>query len=250
MHPAAKVFLYLVVAGSVAVSFSWTAFALFEVDSSSRLNSIANRIMSGDAYTGSMPSDAELAAAEAHSPCNALAVRSAAIIRLRAYEDAVSQAGVKGADVQMAALRRSADRALACVPTESFLWFVRYWIGLTDGKSAAEQLDSLKMSYRLGPNEGWIALRRNVFALAIYNILPSDLQVLVLAEFASLVNSGFLKQALTNLKGPGWPLREALLSELLGTKLAMRQYFYKMLRADGFDLEIPGVERREFRSWN
>jgi hypothetical protein len=248
--PACRWFVRFVVLGTAACAIVWSVAAgLAYPNNSSKLNTIATRIMAGDAFASSTPLASELEQAELREPCNALEARSATIIRLRMYEDAVSQSDVRAANERMKALQFSVKRSLDCVPTDAFLWFIRYWLLITQGNAASDQLDNLAMSYRLGPNEGWIALRRNVFALAVYDLLPAHVQKDVRSEFASLVDSGFLKQAAHNLQGPGWPLRDVLLPELARTRLAVRQYLYRMLRAENIDVEIPGVERRENLMW-
>jgi hypothetical protein len=249
MRAAGNFLAWFVVIVAAACALAWTGIVLFLPDNSGRLNAVANRIMSGDAFTSLMPPIADLDAAEQRTLCNALEIRSAAIIRLRLYEEAVDRADVTAANERMKALQVSIERALACVPTDAFLWFIRYWARVNQGEAASAQLDNLAMSYRLGPNEGWIALRRNVYALAVYDLLPDQLRAEVRREFASLVHAGFLRQALRNLQGSGWPLREILLPELADTSLAMRQLFYRMLRTEGLDLAIPGVERREILNW-
>jgi hypothetical protein len=138
---------------------------------------------------------------------------------------------------------------LKCVPTEAFLWFVHYWTDLAQGTSSSRQIDSLLLSYRLGPNEGWIATRRNVYALAVYDLLPAQVQGDVRTEFAGLVASGLLTDAFRSLTGPGWPHRDLLLPELTHASLAMRQYFSKMLVSEGIEVDIPGVERPPPRIW-
>ena len=72
----------------------------------------------------------------------------------------------------------------------------------------------LRMSYRLGPNEAWIALKRNRIAFARFRRLPPDLAEDAIDEFTRLVKANFIDQAVDIFTGPAWPERDLLLSRL------------------------------------
>jgi hypothetical protein len=105
---------------------------------------------------------------------------------------------------------------------------LQYWLEVNENGFSNKALDYLRMSYVLGPNEGWISAKRNGFALAIYDQLPEDIAERVVPEFVSLVRSGFHPQAAANLAGPGWSKRETLVAALA--------------RVRGFALENPDFE--------
>jgi hypothetical protein len=67
-----------------------------------------------------------------------------------------------------------------------------------------QQMQYLWLSYQLGPNKGWIAARRNRFALTIFERLPPALAEYPLDEFARMLGSGFYGESIENFIGPGW----------------------------------------------
>jgi hypothetical protein len=182
--------------------------------------------------------------------CRASVLKATAIVRLRLLESAVALADRKLVSDLQGSLRLSVRNALSCSPTESFLWFLQYWLEVTQNGLNDRALQYLRMSYSLGPNEGWISVKRNGFALAIFNRLPEDLAAQVICEFVSLVRSEFYPEAVANLSGPGWPMREALIAALAPLGEKQRYQFSKSLRAEGFYVEIPGVVVVPRRPWN
>jgi hypothetical protein len=232
-------------------SAGWALVFLANSDHSVQLNDIANRIMSGDAFQKNPVPGADrlLATAEDRAVCNPLEMRGAAIIRLRLFEDAINASDTRLADQRLKSLRSSADLALGCVPTEGFLWFIRYLSAIKGGDSAGDHFEELRMSYVLSPFEGWIALRRSPYALAIYDTLPTDLKEMALNELVAIVASGFISDAVRILQGPGWAIRDQLLPRLEKVRLNIRLQLDKALRAQGMTIDIPGVEAKEFRPW-
>src|ERR1700733_9271531 len=232
-------------------SASWAVIFLANSDHSVQLNDVANHIMSGDGFQQQpLPtSDQFLATAESRVVCNPLEMRGAAIIRLRLFEDAMNASDTRLADQRLKSLRSSVDLALGCVPTEGFLWFIRYWSAINAGSPAGEHFEELRMSYLLAPFEGWIAFRRSPYVLAIYDGLPADLKESALNEMVAIIASGFISEAVNILQGPGSTIWDRLLPRLEKVRLDIRIRLDKVLRAQGLNVEIPGVEPREFRPW-
>ena len=104
------------------------------------------------------------------------------------------------------------------------------------------------MSYRLAPYEGWIALR-SPYVLAIYDVLPADLQESARKEFVAMVRTGLIRDAVKVLKGAGWRHHDVLLAGLATVRLDFRLQLDRALRGEGLIADIPGVEPREFRPW-
>jgi hypothetical protein len=67
-----------------------------------------------------------------------------------------------------------------------------------------DHLEYLRMSYLMGPNEGWIALKRNVLALAVFERLPLDVAEMAIRELANLLSSGLIREAGGIFTGPAW----------------------------------------------
>lgn len=237
---------------AVAVTaMAWSAL-IFDPDDVIDLNTVATRMLSGQSFPAAdlaalIP---KLAAAEDREACNPLEVRSATIIRVALYQEAVRVSDNLLVDERMKALNHSVERAFRCIPTESFLWFVRYWLMVARGAPEQDRLKSLIESYRLGPNEGWIALRRNIYALAVYDSLPEEVGAQVRDEFAGMVNGGLLKDAASNLRNVSPDLQRELIAGL--SKVKRQQLlvaFDRILREGGSSLPIPGVPQRETRPW-
>jgi hypothetical protein len=187
---------------------------------------------------------------EQDSYCRPEAARGAAIVRLRVAENAMA-GGERGAiDPNFTALRGSLVNALECAPADAFLWMVLAWLDGAREGLRPEQLQELRLSYQLGPNEGWIAARRNRFALSMFERLPANLADAAVDEFAHLVDSWFIDDAVAILSGPGWPIRERLLAHLESVGPRQRETFARALYLRGHDLAVPGVARRDPRPWD
>ncbi|WP_342733661.1 hypothetical protein [Bradyrhizobium sp. B117] len=213
------------------------------------LNTIATRIIAGESFAPSVLEKIDLSGVDERAFCHALELRSASIVRLALYENAVDASDAADADRRLRQLRNSIDLALQCVPGEGFLWFIRYWTSTMAGDLSSARLDDLAYSYTLSPFEGWIGARRNLYALAVYDQLPEGVQVRIRREFSSLVSSGLLRDAARSLEGPGWRLQNLLLPELRNSSPMMRQQFYNLLYAKGIDVDIPGAVQKRFPGW-
>lgn len=251
MMPLRIAFARLAVGLAALLPAAWAITILSSPRHSIELNDIANRIMSGDAFRLAPLSGFEklLTAADDRAVCSPLEMRGAAIIRLRQFEDAVNASDTHLADQSLASLRSSIDRALGCVPTEGFLWFVRYWSAVHAGAAASDHIEELRMSYLLAPYEAWIALRRSPYTLAIYDTLPADLKEMALNELVAIVASGFIGEAVKSLQGSAWPIRTQFLPRLEKVRLDIRLRLDRGLRSQGLTVPIPGVEAKEFRPW-
>jgi hypothetical protein len=98
----------------------------------------------------------------------------------------------------------------------------------------------LTASYRLGPNEGWIALKRNPVAFANFDELPEDLRRIVVQEFVRIVEMDTL-DAMKIFVGPAWDNRELILSQIDQVPLRQRQGFQAALTGAGYDVFVPGT---------
>ena len=181
--------------------------------------------------------------------CRPDAIRSAAIIRLRLAEEAVATTDRDVIDARQSALQDTVRKSLSCSPSDSFLWMVLAWLDQTRQGFQLEQLTYLRLSYRLGPNEGWIAERRNRVALSIFDRLPPDLVEALLREFSGMVSSQFYSDAISILTGPGWPIHDQLLASLKDVDLHQREQLAKELYSDGYDVAVPGIAPRDRRPW-
>ena len=179
--------------------------------------------------------------------CRPSVTRSAAIIRLRLLEQRSPESSSALSDAQD--LQASIKKSLACAPSNPFFWTVLYW--LSSQTSSRVPPDYLRLSYKLGPNEGWIALRRNRLAFTLFEKLPKDLQKSAIAEFVRLLNNdfepngGLYAAVLDILVGPAWQVRDQITPYLMNLPRRNRESLVRDLSAKGFDLALPGVKQPE-----
>jgi hypothetical protein len=140
--------------------------------------------------------------------------------------------------------------SLSCAPADPFLWLVLYWVESTENASSSDRLKYLQMSYRLGPNEGWIAVKRNRVAFAMFKLLPPDLIENAINEFIALLKSEFYEQAAEILIGPAWPEHELILSRLTRVTYQDRQLFADVLHRRGYYVNVPGIASPDLRPWH
>src|SRR5436305_10690694 len=133
-------------------------------------SNIATRILAGDPFKSKiLLNQASLVEqAEQAEGCRPLEERSAAIIRLRIAELS-NDRGLAAGPVRTKAAVEAIRNSLACSPADPFLWLVLYAL------EPSAPVGYLSASYRLGPNEGWIAVKRNPVAFDAFAQLPADL---------------------------------------------------------------------------
>ena len=125
--------------------------------------------------------------------------------------------------------------SLACSPADPFLWLVLYAL------EPSAQLGYLSASYRLGPNEGWIAVKRNPVAFDAFDELPEDLRGRVVQEFVRLLEIDLYDAAVKIFVGAAWDKRELILSKMDRLPLRTRQMFADGLAAGDYDVTVPGT---------
>jgi hypothetical protein len=236
----------LIALACAAIGWGLSVYPQFwQVASSER---VAKRIIAGepfkdDVLSALLPS---IDTIDASTDCSPAAIQAVAVIRLRMVEQAIASANRLVIDDNLSALQGSIGRSLRCAPSDPFLWIVLFWLENTTGGFTPDHFKYLRMSYGLGPNEGWIALRRSRISLSLFEQLPTDLAEATTKEFVRLV-SDFVDDAVEIFVGPGWRLRELLLARMKDAPIAQRQRFAQLLRSKDYDLDVPGVERPEVR---
>ena len=120
----------------------------------------------------------------------------------------------------------------------------------THNGAKADYLKYLRMSYQLGPNEGWIGLKRNRVTFAASDKVPFDMAEYAINEFVGLVEMGFYEQAAEIFTGPAWRVREQLLPRLKNIDERHRRAFADILYTKGYDVAVPGTERPGSRPWH
>lgn len=227
----------------------WAIDAILVYRSDGALTDTAQRILSGDKFNVAQLDGMkrQMDAAPAR-PLQASATSSGAVIRLLLLEDQLKAGkGLPSAE-DLVQFQMTIHAALAQSPTNSFMWLTDLWLKHLRGESADGDLNLLRMSYWFGPNEAWIAVRRNSLALGNFKSLPSELAEQALSEFVGLVRSGLYVDASNILAGPGWAIHEQLLSRLAQVDEADRRAFARVLASKNIDgVMVPGVEERPSR---
>ncbi|PJG55625.1 hypothetical protein CVM73_08700 [Bradyrhizobium forestalis] len=211
---------------------------------------IAARIISDDRLKAQALAEIlaliEPAAAAALSPPELF--RASALARVRLAEVAMARKSSDEADAEIAAAEQKLVEALSVNPTDSFLWLMLYSVETSRSGFDPKTVAHLERSYLAGPNEGWIAVRRNRVALGVFPLLSELAQARVVDEFAEMVDADFWNDTEANLTGIGWAHRDRLLAGLQRVDLVSREAFARMLFRDGYDIQVPGVKQKE-RPW-
>jgi hypothetical protein len=240
---------FVVILGCIAVWWGIIELPVFWRESSTER--IADRIIAGEPFNSDTLSRQlpVLQAAENSPNCRPSAVRSAAIIRLRIVEYNNSSGNKSHIDEQSNALRNSTRTSLSCSPADPFLWLVYYWMQSTQNGPTSEQLKYLRMSYQLGPNEGWIALKRNRLAFAIIDQLPPDLAENAIDEFVGLLDTGFYEQAAEIFTGPAWHVRNLILARLDSIPDRRLKPLANAVHRLGYEVGLPRIDEADRLPW-
>jgi hypothetical protein len=171
------------------------------------------------------------------------AMDNVAIIRLRLLDAGLADRTTPAGSTDQAEVGAILTAALSQDPSNSFLWLADYWLDRSRGDVADLGAKFLRMSYQSGPNEGWIAMRRNPVALGNFSSLPGDLSERALSEFVRLVQSGLYGNAVNILVGPGWPVRQQLLSRLAPLDEDVRFAMAREIARKDFDgVSLSGIQ--------
>lgn len=240
------------IGGLAGLAISWALYVIPIFWRQLPIENIAGQIIAEDTFkaeslTSIEATYSELKRFEGGRPSVLSAV---AVITLRQLEQAVARGQKNNLDIQILKTNELVRQSLSNTPANPFLWTVLFWLENTRDGFSSLRLSYLRMSYSTGPNEGWVAVKRNRFALAIYSSLAPDLTNAAITEFCRLVDSNFLDAAADILEGPGWPIREILMSHLKAVDEFSRQSFAKLIYRRGVDLVIPGVDQPEWRPWH
>lgn len=217
------------------IGIAWGVSEFPALRQESTIKKIADRILVGDVYKYEILLKQSLVEpTQRPELCRPLTVRSAAVIRLRLAEIS-DNAALGPAPVRTNLAVDAIRQSLACSPADPFFWLALYAL------EPSAPLNYLTASYRLGPNEGWIALKRNPVAFANFDELPDDLRRIVVQEFVRIVEMDTIDDAVKIFVGPAWDQRELILSQMDQVSLRQRQRFQAALTSAGYDVLVPGT---------
>lgn len=236
-------------AGLLAIGWAISVLPVFWPEAT--LTQASARIIAGEEYKPEIMQslEASLESGQFRAPRSALLTK-AAVIRVRVLEKALAGRDQKEISEKANALAQALRQALTNAPSDPYQWMVLFWLENTRNGIRPENLRYLQMSYALGPNEGWIAFRRNRIALAVYPTLPADLRSKAVSEFVGLVRSPLYSEAADIVAGPGWPVRDMLLARIQELKEPDRLPILKLLYDKNLEgLNIPGGDQQRRRPW-
>ncbi len=240
---------FLLIFGGFAVWWGIVTIPLFSQQSS--LERIARRIAAGQPFSEKVLAR-QLPAVEnveKASWCQPAALRSGAIIRLRMFETAAFGTDHKYTEDDLKSLRNVIRTSLACSPADPFLWLILYWVESTQNGIRPENLNYLRMSYQLGPHEGWIILKRNPVAFTIFERLPADVAAGTIEEFLGLIRSDLYQQAADILRGPAWQVRDTVLPHLGALPRRNREGFARVAAERDLGITVPGLDPPKPPRW-
>lgn len=232
-------------------AIAWGSFELPLFWRQAPVDRMASEILQGQTFATPLLMDEakQIEASEKSSLCNPAVLRDAAAIRLAIVDNLMAEHD-KMPTSAYTTLYQATRTALSCSPTDSFEWLTLFWLDLSGHGLTAKNATYLRLSYALGPNEGWIALRRNRLAIALFPQLPSDLADDAVDEFVRLVNTAALYRETAEIFSRAAPVAQRRLAKALGSaKSIPREMFAKTIYDDGVDIQIPGVERPS-RPWD
>jgi hypothetical protein len=223
----------------------WGIAGLYAFEQQSSIERIAHHIILGEPFNAALlrRQIPAIEGVENATWCRQPALRSAAIIRLRMVEAAPPTSE------DLRSLENTIRSSLSCLPADPFLWLVLFWVESAQNGVNPEYLNSLRMSYQLGPNEGWIIFKRNPVAFGNFARLPSDIATDAIDEFLALIKSELYEQAAEILSGPAWPVRDTILPRLAALPQENRKDFARFVSAKGLDVAIPGVAPPRSHPW-
>jgi hypothetical protein len=233
--------LFLAIAGLMAMAWAFAVFPVFW--SQNIIVDVGTAVLAGEAFKPDvLAAVAALTQTNSKTKVRPSVLGKAAAIRVRQAEDAMRAGDPQVTDQRLESLTRSVDEAARNAPSDPFLWLVWFWLDSTRNGLRPENLAFLRMSYDLGPYEGWIAVKRNGLALAAFAALPNDLAERAIAEFVGLVRWGLVAEASAIAAGTPPQLRTILFARLKDLNYEQRRAFAGAIYGrEVDDVPVPGI---------
>jgi hypothetical protein len=165
-----------------------------------------------------------------------------AMIRLRQFENAVRADDAPVIQQRLESVTRIIRETLRNAPSDPFFWLAWFSLDTYREGTRPENVRYLRMSYELGPYEGWIAVKRDRAALESFSSLPLDLREQAISEFVRLVRWGINSEAADIAAGPARPLRAILFPKLKNLGDPQRRAFADVFyRHELDDVPVPEI---------
>ncbi|WP_342359358.1 hypothetical protein [Terrarubrum flagellatum] len=183
------------------------------------------------------------------SPCTGDVQQGALFIAARLAELALNVGEFAELDGRLEKVETLARETLVCSPHNSFAWFALYWsqgrrVGFT-----RRTLDYLDMSYRMGPREGWISVRRNPQAMLVYRQLSPELKARLVEEWRLLLEARLFQPAALALAQIPEGDRQTLFDQRARLDSNLWALFSDFLDLQGIDILLPDAPERRRTPW-
>lgn len=247
-HLLARTFIFLLAIGAIA----WGGFALPLFWQQASVNRVSSMLLQGHAFEMQWLLDKarQVEATDQSSFCNPTALHNTVVLRLAGLSEAIAASNHTLVDSAYDPLYDATRRALSCAPADPFVWLTLFWLDAGKRGFESDNANYLRLSYVLGPNEGWIALWRNRLAFAVFEQLPNDLSEHAIDEFITLVDTGTLYSEAAAIFADATPaVQSRIVAHLKKAKAVPRQIFAQTLYDRGLDVDIPDVEKMGTRPW-
>jgi hypothetical protein len=241
---------FIALLGLSAVAWGGFAFPLFWQEVSP--DRIAAGLVRGDAFKLQVLLDAaqQAEATERNLFCNPTESHNVVVLRLAILNEAIASTNQSLVESTYSPLYDVTRRALSCVPADSFVWLTLFWLDTSKHGFNPDNANYLRLSYTLGPNEGWIALWRSRIAFALFERLPTDLSDDAIDEFIRLVDTGQLYSETVAIFARAPPAGQSRIVERLkAANPISRQIFARAVHDRGIDVNIPGTSIPELPPW-
>ena len=216
----ARTFICLLGIGAVA----WGGFVLPLFRQQAPLNRVASELLQGRTFKIQtlLEEARQVVAAEPSSFCNPTELHNLVILRLAIPDEAIAATDQTPVDSAYMPFYNLARRALACSPADPFVWLTLFWLDAGKSGFTPKNANYLRLSYALGPNEGWIALWRVRLALALFERLPTDLSDDAIDDFIKLVDTEACIRETAAIFASTTPAVQSRIIEHLKTAKALR----------------------------
>ena len=211
---------------------------------------ISMRIGRGDAYRyDALRARADSIGTLGERTCDTAFLADGLLIQARAAENEVAAANLADLDRRFEDVERSAHRLLECAPAQSLGWLALFWARSFRTGDGASIVPLLAESYRTGPNESWIRVRRIGLAMTHLRSLPQAVRKLVLDEFHVLVALYQIELTTKIYARMDDDTRRTILAGLKGVDAGARNAFARTLGRSGIDVDLADLLDRPDRPW-
>ncbi len=159
------------------------------------------------------------------TPENRALYNALATMDLFLYEGYKSGAESDRAFKSLKLAQENFQKALRTAPGDANIWYLLAETGVRLQGADARALEALRISYLIGPREGWIAHRRLGLSLRLWPLLPTGTRKMVLREIRMLwISGGYHTVLVRHFLRAGKTGQEAVISEIskLGEKQTSR----------------------------